>query len=430
MALQAPARPAFPAARLPPPAPGAGFAVAVLTAVNLLNYADRFITSAVKDLFKRDLHLSDTETSLPLSAFIVVYMITSPLFGSLGDRLPRKKILAAGAALWSAATGLAGLATGFWSLVISRALVGIGEAAYVSLCPSLFSDFYPPAKRNRILTLFYTAVPVGLALGYVAGGLIGHHLGWRAAFMICGFPGVFAAGLVLLIREPPRGIYDNSRPVSPPSWLEVLRSLVKNREYVLAVAGYTAVTFAGGAMGDWLPTYLSRSRGMNIGEAGSAMGITMIVGGLGGTLLGGFGADLLGRFTRRPYLALSALSTVAAALFAMLTIVLENRLAILTCMFFAQLFMWFYNAPINAVLINLVDGHSRARAFALAVLVTHMLGDALSPPIAGYIADLTGSVGLALTLTPVGLLVAALLWAVAWRAPEEAHATVAVSTAA
>jgi len=149
--------------------------------MNLLNYADRYVPSAIKDLYKRDLHLTDLQTSLPLTAFVLVYIIASPAFGALADKISRKKLIAAGVAAWSIATTAAAMATGFVSFFIARALVGIGEAAYATLSPSLLSDFYPPTKRNRVLTFFYLAIPLGAAVGYGVGASVGKSFGWRAA---------------------------------------------------------------------------------------------------------------------------------------------------------------------------------------------------------------------------------------------------------
>ena len=127
---------------------GAVFAVVILTMMNLMNYVDRWVPSVVKDLFKADLKLTDAQTSLPLTGFVIVYMLTSPIFGALADRWPRKVLIAAGVALWSLATGAAALAVGFWTFLLARALVGVGEAAYATLSPALLSDFFPPNRRN------------------------------------------------------------------------------------------------------------------------------------------------------------------------------------------------------------------------------------------------------------------------------------------
>lgn len=395
--------------------PGAVFAVSVLTAMNLLNYLDRYVPSAVKDLFKVDLGLTDAETSLPLSAFVIVYMLASPVFGSLADRYSRKMLIALGVVLWSLSTAAAAFATGFWSFLTARAFVGVGEAAYATLAPALMSDLYPPERRNRVLTVFYTAIPIGAALGFSLGGILGEHCGWRAAFLIVGLPGVAAAVTALMIRDPGLGAQDGKPSGPPPSWKSALKSLRRNREYVLAVFGYTAITFASGGMADWFPTFLSRHRGMSHAEAGSVLGTVTIIGGLLGTLTGGILADRLRGRTRHPYLALSAVSMVPSFLFAVLALTLQDRPAIIGCILLAQFFLWFYNGPINTVLLNCVEPAYRARAFSLSILLIHILGDAVSPPIIGWISDLTGNLPLALWLIPATMGLGTVIWTWAWR---------------
>jgi MFS family permease len=390
-------------------------AVAILTVMNLLNYVDRFVPSAVKDLFKRDLHLSDTQTSLPLSAFVIIYMLASPVFGALADRLPRRQLIAAGVALWSLATAAAALSNSFWHFLLARAAVGIGEAAYATLAPSLISDLYPPWRRNRVLTVFYVAIPVGSAIGFVAGGALGAHFGWRAAFLICGLPGVLAAAAVLLIREPPRGQFD--APSSAPaalSWPIALEKLRRNRLYVQTVMGYVAVTFASGALADWLPTYLHRHRGWGLQDASGLVGMTAVVGGLAGTAAGGFLGDFLRGRIRLPLLGVSALSMVAATGFAVPALLAHDHLVIVVCMFLAQFFLWFYNGPVNAILVNCTSPELRARAFSLSILSIHLFGDAVSPTIVGAVSD-AANLPLAMALVPTMFGVGALVWFFGWR---------------
>jgi MFS family permease len=401
--------------RKTPAASGAQFAVIVLTAMNLLNYIDRYVPSAVKDLFKKDLGFTDVQTSLPLTAFVIVYMLTSPVFGSLADRWSRKALIAAGVALWSLATAGAALATGFVSFMIARSLVGVGEAAYATISPSLISDYYPPERRNRILTFFYVAIPVGAALGFTLGGLVGHAYGWRTAFLVCGLPGLLAAGLVLLIKEPKRGGLDPEPVREVPSWPEALRVLRRTAPYLFAVAGYVAVTWAGGGMADWFPTFLSRYRGMNTAEAGSLTGTATVVGGLAGTLVGGLLADWLKRKTRSPYLALSCLSMIPAAGFAIFALTAHGKLAIGLGILLAQFFMWFYNGPINAIIVNSVSAGMRARAVSMSILSIHLLGDAISPTIIGEISDQSGNLMNGMILIPVMMLLGAAIWGSGWR---------------
>jgi MFS family permease len=389
--------------------------------MNLLNYMDRYVPSAVKDLFKEDLGLTDAETSLPLSGFILVYMIASPVFGTLADRWPRKVLIAAGVLLWSLATGAAAFATGFGTFLVARALVGVGEAAYATLAPALLSDFFPPERRNRALTIFYTAIPVGAALGFAVGGILGERWGWRVAFLVCGIPGIVTAFLALRIQDPGRGRLEPGASAATVPWPEAIRLLLRNPVYLVTVAGYTAVTFAAGGMGDWLTMFLTRHRGMDLKEAGAMVGMVTVIGGLGGTMTGGFLADKLRGRTRHPYLALSALAMIPAAIFAVGALTLEGKTAVCACVLLAQFFLWFYNGPVNTVIVNSVPPALRVRAFSMSILTIHLLGDAISPPIIGAISDSGpgGRLPLALMLVPAAIACAAVIWGIGWRRLEE-----------
>jgi MFS transporter, Spinster family, sphingosine-1-phosphate transporter len=403
--------------------PGAKFAVGVLTAMNLLNYVDRYVPSAVKDLFKRDLGMTDAQTSYPLTAFVIVYMVTSPMFGALSDRYPRKVLIAAGVAFWSLATGAAAFSTGIATFLIARALVGVGEAAYATISPPLLSDFYPPSKRNRVLTIFYVAIPLGAAVGFMVGGVVAETLGlgWRAAFMVVGFPGLLASALVLLVKDPGRGTFDEDAAEKAPGWREAIPMLLKNHEYLFSVGGYVAVTFASGALADWFATFLVRHRDFTLAAADAVVGNTAVVGGLAGTAVGGLLADWLKGRTRNPYLAVCGLSMCAATICAVIALNLGGKVPIVTGILLAQFFLWFYNGPVNTVLVNCVPSRLRVRAFALSILAIHALGDAVSPSVVGKASD---SIGLktAIQLVPIAMGIGALIWLYAWRRlPERAQ---------
>ncbi|HJR34585.1 MAG TPA: MFS transporter [Gemmatimonadales bacterium] len=399
-----------------PAAPsGARYAIIVLTAMNLLNYIDRYVPSAVKPLFQKELGFTDAQTAYPLTAFVLVYMLTSPIFGSLADRMSRKVLIALGVALWSLATAGGALATGLVTFILARALVGVGEAAYATIAPSLISDYFPPARRNRMLTVFYVAIPVGAALGFTLGGLIGNAYGWRAALLIVGLPGLIAAGLALLIREPARGAFDPVPAPAIPSWPDALRVLRRTAPYLFAVAGYIAVTWAGGGMADWFATYLVRARGMDLGAAAGLTGAATVVGGLAGTLTGGLMADRLKGKTRSPYFALSCLTMIPAAGFALLALTAGSRIVITAAILLAQFFMWCYNGPINAIIVNSVPAGMRARAVSMSILSIHLFGDAISPTIIGLISDRSGNLFNGMVLIPCMMLLGAGIWGLGWR---------------
>lgn len=383
--------------------------------MNMLNYVDRWVPSAVKELFKKDLSLTDAQTAWPLTAFVVVYMIASPIFGAMAERRSRRLLIAFGVAAWSLATAAAALANDFTTFLIARAAVGIGEAAYATLAPSVLADFYPPEKRNRVFTLFYVATPVGSAIGFVLGGVLGEHYGWRAAFLAVGLPGILVAALALLMKDPVRGAFDD-KPPEPVSWPVALKALAKNRIYVFTVVGYTLVTFATGGIADWFATFLSRVRGMQLSEADLAIGVSAVVGGLVGTALGGYLADKLAKKTRQPYLAISGLAMIPAVVLTVIALfVVRAPMAIVGCVLFAQLFLWAYNSPVNALLVNSVEPGLRARAFGLSILCIHLFGDVLSPPLIGMVSDSTGSLEEALIMVPIAIAAGGLVWLVGWR---------------
>jgi predicted MFS family arabinose efflux permease len=342
-------------------------------------------------------------------------MIASPLFGALAEKYNRRLLIALGVAAWSLATAAAALAQGFTSLLIARAAVGIGEAAYATLAPALLADFYPPERRNRVFTYFYVATPVGSALGFGLGGVLGEHFGWRVAFLAVGLPGLLVALLALAMKDPVRGGFDPVAP-QPVSWPEALRALSKNRVFLVTVAGYSAITFATGGIADWFPAFLSRVRGMPMTQADLAISASAVIGGILGTAWGGAAAERLAKRTKHGYLALSGLAMLPALACSIVALfVLRAPSAIIAAIVVTQLFLWAYNAPVNALLVNSVAPGLRARAFGLSILCIHVFGDVLSPPLIGLVSDATGSLELALVMVPVAIAVGAAIWLVGWR---------------
>ncbi len=173
----------------PLPASAAWIALALLTALNLLNYTDRYVLAGAQPLIQRAFHVDDERVGALTFAFFITYMLAAPLTGWLGDRFPRKPLIIAGALLWSLLTLLTAFVHTFGELYLRHALVGIGEASFCIFAPALLSDYWPPAQRNRILTIFYLSLPIGAALGYILGGTLGQTYGWRAPFYVAAVPG-------------------------------------------------------------------------------------------------------------------------------------------------------------------------------------------------------------------------------------------------
>ena len=417
----------------------AGFGLAVLSFINLFSYLDRYIVSAVLESLKHaDLGLSDANLGSLMSAFLVVYTFTAPVFGALGDRRSRPRLIALGVACWSVATALSGFATGYLTLPAARASVGVGEAAYVTIAPSLLSDYFPVRQRGRVMAIFFCAIPVGSALGYIVGGLVDKHYGWRMAFFVAGIPGLALAALCLLLRDPPRGAQDTGaaletgapRPKPAPqspranirkdTWATYGR-LVRNKPYLLTVVGYAAYTFALGGLAVWMPAFLERVRGIPRSEATVSFGAIVVITGFIGTFVGGWLGDYCARYSRLAYLWLSAIATLVAAPFVWLSLTTNSHSMYLVCMVTAQLCMFLSTGPINAVIVNLVSATERATAIALAVFAIHVLGDALSPPLIGALSD-HFSLAQAVKIVPIAVVIGGCVWIWAAHAQSQTRA--------
>jgi len=406
----------------------ANFGLAILAFINLFSYLDRYVVSGVLESLKHsDLGLSDTNLGSLMSGFLVVYTLLAPVFGALGDRRSRPRLIALGVACWSFATALSGLAVNFLTLFAARAAVGVGEAAYVTIAPSLLSDYFPVRQRGRVMAIFFCAIPVGSALGYVVGGLVDKHYGWRAAFFVAGVPGLLLAALCLLLRDPPRGIQDQAEGLAktvvpgPPkssvgreAWLTYGR-LLRNKPYALTVLGYAAYTFAIGGLAYWMPAFLERARGIPRSEATVSFGTIVVVTGFIGTFVGGWMGDYFAKSSRQAYLWLSAIATLIAAPFVWLALTTTSHSLYVTCMVTAQLCLFLSTGPINAAIINLVIAGERATAIALSVFAIHLLGDALSPLIVGALSD-ASSLQQAIQILPVAVLIGGFVWIWAARA--------------
>ena len=402
----------------------AGVALGVLAFINLFNYLDRYLVSALVESLKHsELALTDTQAGSLMSGFLIVFALIAPVFGALGDRMSRPRLIAFGVGCWSIATALSGVAWNFTSLFVARASVGVGEAAYVTIGPSLLSDYFPRNQRGRVMAIFFCAIPVGSALGYVVGGLMDVHFGWRMAFFVAGIPGIALALLCLGLHDPPRGSQDDDASsaaaeraaASPKSGDRRLFSpylqLLRNKPYVLTVLGYVAYTFALGGLAFWMPAFLERMRGIPREQATVSFGTIVVITGFIGTFAGGWLGDYCTRYSQRAYLWISAIATLIAAPFAWLALTAPSQTVYVVCMVVAQLMMFLSTGPINAAIVNLVLPTQRASANALGVFTIHLLGDVPSPIIIGMLSD-ASSLSRAVKIVPVAILIAAVIWAV------------------
>jgi len=399
-------------------------ALAVLTLINLFNYLDRWIIAALVESIKHsELRLSDKQIGLLFSGFIVVYLFTAPVFGSLGDTKSRTRLLAFGVAVWSVATALAGLARGYTSLLLARATVGVGEAAYGTISPALLADYFDRDRRGRVFAIFFAAIPIGSALGYIVGGLVDHYFGWRQAFFVAGVPGLVLAVLALRLYDPPRGAQDpESAPASAGHSISVGRAaraayaaLLRNRPYVLTVLGYAAYTFAIGALAFWTPSFLERIRGIPKAQATVQFGAVVVVTGFVGTYAGGWIGDYYLRTSRQAYLWVSVIVTLAAAPLTLVALAVARPPVYWAAMVAAELLLFASTGPINSAIVNVVPPAIRATAVALSIFAIHILGDVPSPWLVGVLSD-ARTLGEAVLIIPVAVLAGGLIWTyAAWR---------------
>jgi MFS transporter, Spinster family, sphingosine-1-phosphate transporter len=378
-------------------------ALLVLTLINLVNYLDRYIIAAALPSIQRDFGINDTQSGLLGTLFIVVFMVFSPLGGFLGDRYPRKVLVGGGVLLWSLATGASGLATSFGVLLVARAVIGIGEAGYGAVAPSIISDLFPRAQRTRMLSFFYIAIPVGAAAGYGLGGWLSQAYSWHVAFFAAGAPGLVLAVMAFRMKEPRRGAMDGPEAQEKLPFRVGLRGLAGNKTFWWTTTGYTLMTFSIGGLAFWMPTFLVRERGMSADSTGLVFGGITAVAGLLGTMAGGWLGDRMDRKGEGGGLRVSGVGLLLAAPFMYVAVNLASPVATFATIFVAQFLIFLNSGPINAAIVNCVPPAFRAFAMGLNVLCIHLLGDALSPTLIGQVADLA-SLGLAIELNALPVL--------------------------
>jgi MFS family permease len=404
--------------RLPiPSVAGATTALVLLTAMNFVNYIDRYILPGVQEQVKREFHVSDAQIGSITFWFFLTYMCAAPLTGWLGDRFPRKPLIIVCALLISAVNVLTGTVHAFDSLLLRHAVLGIGEASLGIYAPALLADFYPEADRNRVLTIFYTAIPVGAALGYLIAEVVGARFGWRMPFYVSAAPGFLIAVLIFFwMREPRRGASDTgvNRLLGEAIDAEigeirnpilrlldaiktVWRSLGRNPPYLYATLGMAAITFSLGGISAWMPSFLERS-GFSPNTVGLTLGAITAGAGLGGTAFGGWLAQMWLRTNHRALYLVSAWSALLTVPFGVLCF-FGPRATMLPALGIAMFCIFLGTGPLNAAIVNAVPAAVRATAIAMELFLIHALGDTPSPRLIGMVSDRsTLATGLGLTL--------------------------------
>ena len=386
---------------------GARPALALLLAINLFCYLDRYILASIIPAIKAEFLRGDPDANgkagLLTTAFMVSYMLTAPLFGWMADRFSRWIIIGISVAIWSVASGATGLAATFLALLATRVFLGVGEAGYGPAAPTIISDFYPLERRGQVLSWFFMAIPVGSALGYALGGYINGLLGWRWAFYLVLPPGLVLAGLCFLMPEPGREHRD--RPKA--KWADY-KGLIRIPSLVANILAQTALTFAIGGLSVWAPTYIHEGRGQPLAQTDLIFGGILVVAGLVSTLLGGWLGDVLRPRFRGSYFLVSGFGMLLGfpATIAMLYTPFP---AAWIFVFLAIFFLFMNTGPSNTALANVTPPAMRATAFAMNILIIHLFGDALSPWLIGWIKD-HGTWNAGFFTVSTVMLVAGIIW--------------------
>lgn len=385
--------------------------LSLLICLNLLNYIDRYILPGAQSLIQKEYGWSDERIGALTTALFVVYMLVAPLTGWMGDRFRRKPLIIGGAVLWSLATLGTAWVHSYWALYLRHALVGVGEATFGIFAPAVLADFYPERDRNRILSIFYLAIPVGAALGYIAGGNLGSLFGWRAPFLICAIPGLLVAALYGAFgREPQRGASDHLRATRDRS---TFWGLFTNPAFLTATFGLAMLTFAMGGISAWIPEFLERFAGLSTAKAGTLVGAITVIDGIAGTATGGFIAQRWLRTNHRALYLVSLWSVVLTLPWGAL-IFFGPRTWAVPALFAAEFFLFLNTGPLNTAIVNSVSAPVRATAISVNLFVIHFFGDTFSPQIIGAVSD-RSNLRLALGLTLVSLVASAVILAAGTR---------------
>jgi len=399
--------------------PGARFALFTLTGVNLINFADRYVASSVKSLLKEDLNLTDAQTALPMTGMAVVYMICALGFGLLVDRyhVDRRKVLAFGILLWSVATALGALSQNLWQLILFRSLVGVGEAAYGVVAQPMLSDFFPVHERTMAFAIFNLAMPIGGALGYGLGGVLGYLFGWRTAFCAVGIPGIAVAASMGCLMDPVRGVNDSPAAAGKPErgFLSSLRTILTNGYWMFATAGTIATVFAIGGLADWVESFLERYKGVDLAQAGIAVGAITALSGLVGNLLGAKVTLMAEPHRANAGFLVPALFMVPSAAFGCIMLNSPGDATTTYGVLFAsEIFLWTYMSPMSNISITAIPVNLRSTSSGLQIFMCHVLGDVISPPLIGVISDTRQSLRDGMQITWIMIGVAGLFWFVGY----------------
>jgi predicted MFS family arabinose efflux permease len=366
------------------------YALIMLTIAYAFNFIDRQILVILQEPIKADMGLSDAQLGLLSGfSFALVYITAGIPIAYWADRGNRRNIVALAVTVWSGMTALSGFAQNYSQLLLARIGVGIGEAGGSPPAHAMISDYYPPDKRGTALSIYSTGVHLGVLIGFLAGGFISQALGWRAAFMAVGLPGViFAVLFFFTVKEPERGRWESSAQAQyKPTLGETFRVLSGYRSFWYLSAGAGLTAFAGYGNGNFTPSFLMRSHGLEVANVGVLLAIFGGGGGILGTLLGGYLADRFGATDKRWYFWIPALAGALAFPLSIPYLLLENTTIVIGLMFVVTILINTYLGPCLAIAHSLVPPAMRALTSAILFFVLNLIGLGMGPLTAGLLSD-------------------------------------------
>lgn len=366
------------------------YALGMLTIAYAFNFIDRQILVIIQEPIKLEMGLADWQLGLLSGfAFALIYVTAGIPIAYWADRGNRRNIIALAVTVWSGMTALSGLANNFGQLLMARVGVGLGEAGGSPPAHAMISDFYPPEKRASAFAIYSAGLHFGIVLGFLLGAFINEWLGWRAAFMVVGLPGVlFALVFYFTVREPERGRWESSAAAAyQPTVGETFRVLVQFRSFWLIAAGCGLTAFAGYGNGNFTPSFLIRSHGMEGAELGILMAFGGGGGGLIGTLLGGRLADRLGKQDQRWNLWIPAIAGLLALPLAFPYLLSDDLRIVVPLLVIVSILINTYLGPCLAMCHALVPPAMRALTSAILFFVLNLIGLGMGPLTAGLLSD-------------------------------------------
>lgn len=374
------------------------FTITLLFVVNLLNYIDRYTLAGVLLETQEYFDINDSESGLLQTVFICSYMLLAPLFGYLGDRYPRKWLIVFGISFWSFMTLIGSFVPGdmFWLFMLIRSCVGIGEASYSCVAPTIIGDLFTAETRTRMLAIFYLAVPVGSGMGYIVGSNISQAFGdWRWALRFTPMMGfICVILLILFVKEPKRGGAEGSKQeTNNSSIFEDAIYLCKNKTFMWITIGFTFASFVLGGLSWWVPTYVAFAIQSNNEEPQQIpliFGVITCISGLFGVAASSYLAPKLREVTKKGDPIVCALGSLIAvpALFILILITRSaNPIIFWSIAFLAISAMCLSWTIVADILLYVIHPTKRSIASAFNILICHLFGDAFSPYVIGAISD-------------------------------------------